>query len=217
MSKPTLLCSPGSHHSRRVVMLVYELELDVEIQRIDVRPPGMGGANGSAEFLQVNPNGKVPVLRDGDFVLWESNAIMWYLAERHGLTPLWPVSAAERAQIAKWQLWQGAHLSPAADGLLYENMVKPLMGQEPDPASVAALTRSFHRWATVLDGALAKAEYLANGRFSCADLAVASALMYTGAARLPLDEHANTRAWLSRVQERPSWKATEPPPLPREK
>jgi len=199
--KPTLYVSPGSHHSRRVTMLVRELALDVDLVHVEVRPPGMGGENHEPPFLQTNPNGKVPVLKLGDFTLWESNAIMWFLCERHGDTPLWPLSDPQaRADIARWQLWQAAHLSPAADGLMYENLVKPMLGQEPDARHLAALTESFHRWCRVLDGALAQSEWLAQGRFTCADIAVASALSYARPARMPLDEHPRVVAWLARVE-----------------
>jgi glutathione S-transferase len=170
----------------------------------------MGGHNSSPEFLAINPNGTVPVLRDGDFVLWESNAIMWYLAERHGDTALWPRDPRRKASIAKWQVWQAAHLSPAADGLMYEAFVRPMMKQQTDPAVLDALTRSFHRWCKVLDDALASSEYLANDTFSCADIAAASALMYAPMAKMPLDGYAHVGAWLARIHARPSWQATEP-------
>jgi glutathione S-transferase len=212
--KPTLLYSPGSHHSRRVLVLIHELGLDVGLEPIDVRPPGMGGQNGTEEFRRINPNGKVPVLQDGDLVLWESSAILWYLADKHGSTPLWPADPARRAEVAKWHLWQAAHLSPAADGLMYEALVRPMMGGAPDPAALASLTKSFHRWCAVLDGALAKTGFLAGGTFTSADIAVATALMYAPVVRMPIDEYPNVVAWLARVHERPSWKATEPPPRP---
>jgi glutathione S-transferase len=208
--KPLLFYSPGSHHSRRVAVLIAELGLDVDVKNVEVRPPGMGGENSSPEFLALNPNGKVPVLRDGDMVLWESSAIMWYLAERHGDTPLWPRDPAKRAQIAKWHLWQGSHLSPAADGLMFEHVVKPMMKQEPDAALCQRLLGSFHRRCGVLDGTLAKGEWLANGELTCADIAVATAFIYAKPARLPMDDHPRVVAWLERIHARPSWKATEP-------
>jgi glutathione S-transferase len=207
----TLLYSPGSHHSRRVTVVAHELGIDVELQTVDVRPPGMGGSNNSPEFLAINPNGKVPVLRDGDFVLWESNAIMWYLCDLHGDTPLWPRDPKARASVAKWQVWQAAHLSPAADGLMYEAIVRPMLKQPPDPAQLESTTKSFHRWCKVLDGALAKTSgFLANDTFTCADAATASALIYAPAAKMPLDGYPHVAAWLERVHGRASWQATEP-------
>jgi len=212
-ARPILYTSPGSHHARRVALLIHELGLDVEQRPIDVRPKGMGGANDTPEFLKLNPFGKVPVLQDGELILTESNAIMGYLAERHGFHPLWPADLAERAQIAKWQFLQAAHLSPAADGLLYENVLKPMLGQQPDDTAVASLTQSFHRCAAVLDTALSDADYLVGGRVTCADLSVVSALMYARAAQIPVSEHAPLAAWAARMYHRPSWRATEPPPM----
>ena len=180
-------------------MVIHELRLDVETINVEVRPPGMGGENSQPPFLAINPNGKVPVLRDGDFVLWESNAIMWYLAEGHGDTLLWPADRRKRAEIAKWQLWQAAHLSAALDGLMYESLVRPMMKQPPDPDKLATLTASFHRWATVLDGALAKSDYLAAGHVTCADLSVASALMYARMSKVPLEEHPKLLGWFERM------------------
>jgi glutathione S-transferase len=135
---------------------------------------------------------------------------MWYLAEGHGDTPLWPADRRARADIARWQVWQAAHLSLAADGLMYEALVRPMLEQPPDPDKLATLTASFHRWAGVLDATLAKSDYLATGQFTCADIAVASALTYAEMARMPLGEHPAMRAWFDRIAARPSWQATTP-------
>jgi glutathione S-transferase len=214
-TKPVLFTSPGSHHARRVALVIHELGLDIDLRPIDVRPRGMGGENDAPEFLKLNPYGKVPTLQDGDLVLTESNAIIGYLCEKHGFNPLWPADLAERAQIVKWQFVQAAHLSQAADGLLYENLVKPMMGDQPDPEAVARRTEDFHRCAGVLDEALSGQDYLVAGRVTCADLSMATALMYARSAAIPVAEHAPLTAWLGRIQARPSWKATEPPAMGR--
>ncbi len=212
--KPTLLSSLGSQHARRVRVLAHELDLDLDIEEVPYGPQGFGGDEREA-FLRINPNGKVPVLRDGDLVLWESNAIMWYLADRHGDTPLWPSDPQERARVSMWQVWQAAHVTPAADGLFYENRVKPMfMRMEPDAAHVERLTTAFHRWMTVLEQALERSEYVALGRFTCADISIACALMQAESSRMPVAEHPRVAAWFERVRARPSWIATEPPPMP---
>ena len=204
----------GSQHARRVRVLIHELDLDVAVEEVMFGPQGFGGDDREG-FLRINPNGKVPALRDGDLVLWESNAIMWYLADRQGDTPLWPSDLKERAQVAMWQVWQAAHLTPAADGLFYENSVKPnFMRQDPDSAQVERLTASFHRWMKVLDGRLDGAEYVALGRFTCADIAISCALMQAESSNMPLADHKHVVAWFDRVRARPSWAATEPPAMP---
>jgi glutathione S-transferase len=203
--KPILYSSPGSPSSRRVVMLIRELGLenDIDVRTMDVRPRGMGGDNDKPDFLQINPNGKVPVLRDGDLTLWESHAISWYLADQHGNTPLWPHDTRARAEIAMWQLWQVAQLSPAVDALMYLAFTK-----STDTARIAELGGQLQRWLGVLDNALADREWLVTGTCTCADFAVATALMYCDKAQLA--ERANARAWLARVEARPAWVETSP-------
>jgi len=190
-------------------MLVHELGIEIEQEEVQYGPQGFGGDQREA-FLAINPNGKVPVLQDGDMILWESNAIMAYLADLHGDNPLWPADLRERAQIAMWQFWQAAHLTPAADGLFYQRVVSPMIGQKTDEASVAKETEAFHRWASILDARLAEHEYLALGRFTCADISVAAALMYADKSSMPIAEHSNFAAWFERIRGRGSWIETEP-------
>jgi glutathione S-transferase len=210
-NNPVLFTSPGSHHARRVALVIHELGLDVELRPVDVRPRGMGGENSRPEFLQINPFGRVPVLCDGDFTLTESNAIMTYLCEKHGYNDLWPANLQTRAQIAKWQFVQAAHLSPTADALLYENVVKPMLGKQPDAEATARHNENFRRLADILDRALSDQDYLVANRVTCADLSLVTALMYQRAAQIPVAEHGPLTAWIERMHARPSWKATEPP------
>ncbi len=212
--KPKLLSSVGSQHARRVRVLIHELDIDIDIEEVMFGAQGFGGDDRQG-FLKLNPNGKVPVLQHHGVVLWESNTIMGYLADLHGETELWPRDPLERAQVSMWQVWQAAHLTPAADGLFYENRVKPMfLQQETDTAEVARLEGSFRRWMGVLESRLESSETLALGRFTCADISVASALMHAESSRMPLAEHPVVDAWLQRVQQRPSWLATEPPAMP---
>lgn len=216
VDKPLLHQSPGSHHCRRVALLIHEMDLDVETEFVDVRPPGMGGQNETAEFLGLNPNAKVPVLQHGSLVLTESNAIMNYLCSLGDQTSFLPDEAETRALVLAWQFWQAAHLSPTADGLMRENMMKPMLGKAPDKAIVIDLLSDFDRWAKVLEHRLQTGQYLVGDSVTCADLSVVSALMYQHAARLPVHDYPAVAAWVMRMQSRPSWKATEPPPMPME-
>ena len=210
----TLFHSPGSHHCRRVALLIEELGLNVETEFVDVRPPGMGGQNESPDFLALNPNAKVPVLKHESVVLTESNAIMFYLCGLAGDTQLMPPDPAQRASVLSWQFWQAAHLSPTADALMKENMMKPMVGQSPDSQIIEALRSDFDRWAKVLELQLERSPYLVGDRLTCADLSVVAALMYQHAAQIPVDDYARVSSWVQQMQARPSWRATEPPPMP---
>lgn len=123
------------------------------------------------EFLALNPNAQVPVLIEGEFVLWESNAILLYLAERHGRGTLWTEDAQARALAYQWLGWQASELNPA-----WSYAVSALVRQIPgfdDPAQIA---QSMARWTakmTLLDTELGKTgRYVAGDRFTIADIAI---------------------------------------------
>ena len=104
---------PASYNARRTLAVAFHVGAPVEVVICDL----MSGAQGSPEFRALNPNGLVPVLEDGDFVLWESMAITQYLAEKYP-SSMWPADARIRADITRWQAWDLAHFGRAADVLL---------------------------------------------------------------------------------------------------
>ena len=98
-----------SPNALRVRAVALELGIDLEIIEVDIR----GGDNRSVEFLSMNPNAKVPVLADGDFVIWESRAINSYLASKKPERGLYPDDPKARATVDQWLYWQTIHLGPA--------------------------------------------------------------------------------------------------------
>lgn len=123
------------------------------------------------EFLKLNPNATVPVIIDDGFVLWESGAIMRYLAQKWG-SDLWPAQARERALVDQWLTWQATELLPS---WLYA--VTAFLAKNPvfnDPERIA---QSVDKWSAnmrILEARLAEGGgYVANGRLSLADLALA--------------------------------------------
>ena len=121
------------------------------------------------EFLALNPNGQVPVLIEGDFVLWESNAILIYLAERAGR--LLPAQLEERALALQWLGWQAAELNPPW-GYAVNALIRHTPGYD-DPAKV---TESMQRWGKVmqiLEAQLARGQgFVAGDDFTIADIAI---------------------------------------------
>lgn len=188
---------PFSPNSRKVRAVVYELGIAVEPVNVDL----LQGKQRAPEFLALNPNGRVPVLVDGDLVLWESTAIMRYLARGSALAPTAPRVAAE---VDRWIAWQLAHLGPAMTKVAFEKIVKVALGKgPPDEARIAEGTGEFHAMSAILDGALAGKEYVA-GPLSIADLALAAHYSLAGACGLDLAAHPRVAAWLARVSERDS-------------
>ncbi len=200
---------PFSSNARRALMIAKRLDLAVELELVDLPT----GAQHKPEFLALNPNGAVPVLVDGDLVLTESNAIMIYFCEKAGEAgrALYPADAQGRAHVNRWLFWTASHLGPAIAGLNFENNLKKMFGQgEADPAQVARHEGFFKKFAGVLDGELAKREWVASNALSLADFCVAAPLMYAGAAKLPLAGLEHLARWFDRVQALPEWKATSP-------
>jgi glutathione S-transferase len=123
------------------------------------------------EFLALNPNAQVPVIVDDDFVLWESNAVMRYFAEKTG-SDLLPADARERALVDQWMSWQSTELNPAWTYAVYA-----LLRKRPEYNDGAKLLASITGWNAkmkMVEDQLARARgFLANGRLSLADLVVA--------------------------------------------
>lgn len=198
-----------SSNSRRVRMTAKLLNTRLDEVSVDLRSPAE-----RAELVKINPNSKVPVLVDGDFVLWESIAIMQYLCD---LTPgqtLYPTDVRARAEVNRWLSWAQAHWSPAVGAISWERVWKKLaIGEGPDEAHVKRNEAFFAQFAKVLDEHLAGRTWIAGDALTLADIAVAPPLMMTKLARLPVRPYANIQAWFSRLQELPVWKETEVPAL----
>ncbi len=190
---------PFSPNCRKVRAVAYELGIKLDHVFVDLLHNG----SHAPAFLALNPNGRVPVLEDGDLVLWESTAIMHHLARGSALVPTAPRAASE---MHRWIAWQLAHLGPAMSKVGFERIVKPLLKLgEPDQARIAEGTTEFHALSAILDGALADREYVA-GPLSLADFALAAHYSLSSAEGLDLARHRRVDSWLARVCARDSMK-----------
>jgi glutathione S-transferase len=126
---------PLSSNSRRAVMTARYLELEIELVAVDLA----SAEHRSPEFLRLNPNGKVPVLDDEGFVLWESHAIMQYLADKTPAQELYPRGVEARADVNRWRFWSAAHFTAAVGLISREKLSKRMVGGAggPDPVEVA--------------------------------------------------------------------------------
>lgn len=204
---PTLYFHPFSGNTRRVLLTIAHLDLAVDKVLIDLPK----GEQRGAAHLARNPNGRVPVLAHGDFVLWESRAIMQYLCELAPGQTLWPTEGPrDRADVARWLFWCAQHMAPANAILVRERFVKAFAGAAPDPAEEARGEAEVAQFAAVLDAHLAGRTWIALDRLTLADYSLAAGFALAGPARLPIEPYAHLRAWLGRVQELPAWRATAP-------
>lgn len=183
-------------------------ELGLAYERIDAG--GTFGGLDTPEALARNPNALIPVIRDGDFVLWESNAIVRYLARRYGAGSLWPDDPQVVADADRWMEWQSTTFNPALFDAFWNTIrAKP---EDRNAAALEASVRKTERLLAMLDAWLGTRAHVA-GAYTMGDIPLAcSAHRWYG---LPLERrhHANVEAWLARVRARPAFAGVLPDPI----
>lgn len=195
----------GSPNCRKVHAVINQLGLDVQICELDF----FAGELNTPEFQALNPNGMVPVLEDGSLRLWESNAIMQYLAAIGPANDLYPADHRIRADIHRWQNWEQAHYNRAVGTFVFENVLKTLMELgEPDQAKLDQAKQDFYQFANVLEQQLADKAFITGDQLSLADFSVASMADFLDAAEVPYHAYPNIRAWLKRLDAIPAWAET---------
>ena len=155
----------GRPYSSNVIPVIWtanELGLDYTLQLAG----GSFGKLDTPEYAQINPNRMIPAIRDGDFALWESLAIVRYLCNRYGADDLCPTSPQTRAVADQWMEWSASKAFMPVIYLFFATVrTQPA---DRDPAKIAALRDEAHAALTILDGHLAKQSYVCGDRFTMA-------------------------------------------------
>jgi glutathione S-transferase len=162
-------------------------------------------------YLKINPNGRIPAIVDhdeGDFAVFESGAILIYLAEKTGR--LLPADPRGRSTVLQWLMFQMSGVGPMQG----QANVFFRYAAEKVPFAIERYQKETHRLYEILDGVLAEHEYLA-GEYSIADVATWPWVRIHGWAGVEIDDLPNLRRWLERVGERPAvakgWRIPSPP------
>jgi glutathione S-transferase len=196
---------PMSSNARRAVMTAIHLGTKVDLVVVDLAK----GEQRAPDYLRKNPNGKVPVLEDDGLVLWESHAIMQYLADKTPGQTVYPAEIRARADVNRWLFWSAYHFTPSISILGWENFVKPMIGQgDFDPLVVKRGEALVTENARVLDAHLEGKKWIAQDRLTLADLAIATPLMVIAQAKLPVNGFANLMTWFRRIEGLEAWKKT---------
>src|SRR5688572_5773174 len=196
-----------SPNVRRARLTASVLGLSLEERALDFAK----GEHKTPDYLRINPNGAVPTLVDGDFVLTESRAIMQYLAGKKPDAALFPADERLRADITHWQFWDSSHLSPQIGTFAFQRVIKKMFGMgEPDTAKLEEALTLFRRYAAVLDKHLDGKKFIVGDALTLADLTIASSLMYAKQSDVPVSEFPNIQAWFTRMCEMDAWKKTDP-------
>jgi glutathione S-transferase len=201
-----LHATPLSANGRKVLAVAKHLGIACDVKLVDV----YRGEGRTAAYRAINPSGKIPALVEGAFTLWESNAILQYLAEAHGDCALWSRDAAERADVARWLFWEASEWQPALVGVMAGLVAQRLGLVAEAPAAVPDWSDArFVRVAKLLDDHLAKRVYLARSdELSIADFAVAGMMTYARATSFPFDQYPSIARWYGRVAGLDAWRAT---------
>lgn len=194
--------NPLSPNGRKPLAVIKHLGLECDEQILDFQK----GEHKTPEYLALNPNGKVPTLVDGDFVLWESNAIAAYLASTVD-TDMWPKTNA-RYDVMRWFNWEAQHWTPALTTYIGEHIFKKMRGGEPDADALAEADKKVDALGAVLDGHLKDRKYLLGDTLTLADFSVAAIQKYIEPAKMPLAKFDNIMRWNTDLLEIPAWRST---------
>lgn len=192
-----LYAFPLSGNSRKAALTLEEVGAEYSYHQINL----MQGEQKQSDYLTINPNGKVPTLRDGDHLLWESSAIMLYLAEKFPAAELIPADPAIRGQLYQWLVWQPGTFNPPLSALNAQLVFTP--PEQQDPEAIEQLKKTVAQNSQIIEAQLGEQEFLLSD-FSLADIVMLPHL--NAAADREVELADNMRAYLARLQSRPSWK-----------
>jgi glutathione S-transferase len=202
-----LYMNPMSPNVRRVRLTAAVLGITLEERKLDFAK----GEHKNPEYLALNPNGAVPTLVDGDFVLTESRSIMQYVASKQPDSGLLPRDEQARADVTRWQFWDASHFSPQLGTFTFEKLIKGMMGMgDPDQRKIDDALAGFRRFGAVLNKRLEGKQFVVGSAMTIADLTIASSLMYAKQTEVPLGEFPNVQSWFSRITDMDAWKKTNP-------
>ncbi len=173
-------------------------ELGLEYVRIDAG--GQYGLVNTPEYRAMNPNGLIPVIDDGGFVLWESNAIVRYFAARYGVSSLWPADVQERAFADRWMDWQAVSLNPGI-GPAFIQLIRTVP-EKRDLTVIENARIDTEKKLGVLNAHLATREYVAGSRFTMGDIPLGCSVDRWFKLPLPRESHPHVERWYAGLRER---------------
>ncbi len=195
-----------SSASFKVRSVMHELGLAIELVDVAMEK----GEHKAPSFLAMNPNGKIPTLEDGGFHLWESNAIICYLAAKKPESGLLLTEPRGMAMMQQWLQWQATTWAPHTTDVMMETVYLDFFGRKQDPQKYAAALEKVRQDLGVLETGLKGKEYLC-GKLSLADFSVMSGLLMRKQMGIDLEGFPSVKAWVGLMDARESIRKTLPP------
>ena len=184
---------------QKVMWLAEELNLDVK--RVDIGGPF--GGNDRPEYLEKNPNGLIPTLEDGDFTLWESQAICRYISEKYGHSPWAPESEKDQALAGQWMDWYITKLHPHMT-VIFWTLIRTPPEERNMNAVNQAIEQATESW-NLLDSQLKKTDYLLGNSPTLADIPAGCAVTRWYNMDIDRPSLPNLAAWHNRLKDRPAY------------
>ena len=201
-----LFVLPPSPRAFKVIALKNHLEIECEMHLVDLGK----GDQLTPGYIAMNPNKKMPVLDDDGYVLWESNAILYYLASKKPASRVWPSDVKRQADVLRWLAWESAHWDAESVGMVgYEKTSKGVLGLGPaDPVFIKRGEQNFDRFAAVLNHHLKGRTWLTEDDLTIADFSVGAWVPAAQRLQLPVKEFPEIGRWYDRLASLPAWRAS---------
>ena len=186
-----------SSPSNKVRFVANALGLQYEYRKVNLR----NGENRNPEFLKLNPTGKIPVINEDGFVLFESNAIVKYLCEKNQ-SPLYPTPLQQKALVDQWIDFVSHHVGTAIARVMFNRVFAPILNVEVDHRSMKDGLNFLNRFLPVVDEQIAKEGFLANKKFSIADINLLAILDPAEAADIDLSPYKNLSRFRNELKQK---------------
>ena len=191
-----ILGRPNSINVQKVMWLSAEIGLDVE--RLDIG--GAFGGNDTPDYLAKNPTGLVPTLEDGNFVLWESQAILQYLAEKYGASPWWPAKIEDRAQARQWMDFYISNMHAHMTVLFWTLIRTP--PEKRDMDALEAARQKAARFFGMVDAHLAKNPFMTGTAPTIGDIPLGCAAYRWHNLDIERPDLPHLKAWYEKLASR---------------
>ncbi|OMQ23034.1 glutathione S-transferase family protein [Serratia oryzae] len=173
-----------------------------------------GGTYGKVNeqpYRALNPNGLVPLLQDGDFVLWESNTIVRYLAAKFGQAPFYPHDLQARAAAEKWMDWLTSTIAAPFRTLFWGMVRTP--AEQRDRAAIDAAIAELEQHFTIVEHQLAQQPYLSGAEFGIGDIPLGSFIYAWFELPITRQPRPHMERWYQQLCARPAYQSTVMIPL----
>ena len=186
-----------SSPSNKVRFTANVLGLKYEYIKVNLRE----GEHKKPEFLKLNPVGKIPAIDDDGFTLFESNAIIKYLAEKNN-SPLYPKGLKERAVVDEWIEFTSHHVYQAISKVVYNRFFAPLRGEAPDERSLSDGFAWMDRFFPVVDNQLSKNQFIVGSQMTLADINLLAAFDPVDVTGIDISKYKNIVRWRSDLKKK---------------